>query len=240
MSILPQALTDAVGRISRQLRDGLLPSSCLLCGGDAPVPILCPACTADLPLLPAPRCPHCAEPTTHGERCGRCLADPPHFDATVALYRYDFPMDRLVHALKYGHQLAVAGWCGGRLADALAGRPVDRVLALPLHRDRLRQRGFNQSAEIARSLGRHLGMPVDGTSLHRSRATAPQAELALKERAGNVRCAFECGADLSGQRLLLIDDVMTSGATLREAARVLKLHGAAAVTAAVVARAVKN
>jgi predicted amidophosphoribosyltransferase len=109
-----------------------------------------------------------------------------------------------------------------------------------LHPDRLRERGFNQSAEIARAVSRQTGIPLALASLVRTRPTPPQAALPLKERAGNVRGAFECGADLAGRRVLLVDDVMTSGATLRECARVLKLHGAATITVAVVARALRQ
>ena len=236
MSILPQGLR----RTLQRLGEALLPSSCVLCAADAGTAPLCAACAADLPCLPPQRCPQCAEPTTHGERCGRCLAHPLAFDSAVALYAYEFPLDRLVHALKYGHQLALAGWFGEALAAALAGGTWNRLVPLPLHRHRLRQRGFNQSVEIGRHLGRTLGVPMAATILQRCRETRPQAELPLKERQGNLRGAFACSADLRGQRILLVDDVMTSGATLDEAARVLKIHGAASVTVAVVGRALRH
>lgn len=217
----------------------MLPGSCLLCGSDSHQELLCPACVADLPSLPPGQCPQCAEQTTHGERCGACLQTPPHFDRTVAAFRYDFPVDRIIHALKYGHQLAVAGW----LAQALAARLPEGnalIVALPLHRDRLRERGFNQSWEIAQALGKRLQQPTDGSSLLRTRGTPPQAELPLSERQRNVRGAFECIADLGGREILLVDDVMTTGSTVNEAARVLKLHGASRVTVAVAARALKH
>lgn len=240
MSILTQGPGAALLRLGRRIAHSLLPASCLLCGADSDDAAVCSACTADLSPLSGPGCPQCAEPTTHGERCGRCLATPPAFDATVALYRYEFPADRLVHALKYGHQLAVARWFGQQLATTLTGNACDIVIPLPLHRDRLRERGFNQSAEIGRALAGALGKPQLTGVLHRARATRPQADLALKERAGNVRGAFAATADLAGRRILLVDDVMTSGATLDEAARILKMHGAAAVIAGVVARAVRH
>lgn len=240
MSILPQAVKLALIRLRRLRPAALLPASCVLCGADGAAPVLCPGCAADLPLLPAARCPQCAEPTTHGERCGRCLAVPPHFDATTAIFRYDFPLDRLVHALKYGHQLGIAAWLGDCLAGAATDSPGEVVVPLPLHPARLRSRGFNQSAEIARSLAARLGRPVAYDLLQRRRDTGPQAALPLKERAANVRRAFECSRDAAGASFLLVDDVMTSGATLDEAARTLKLHGARTVGVAVVARALRN
>lgn len=240
VSILSQAAGNTWRRVGQRLREAVLPSSCVLCGADSGSAPVCPACAADLPRLPSWRCPQCAEPTTHGERCGRCLAHPPAFDGTVALYAYDFPLDRLVHALKYGHQLALAGWFGWQLAPALADHRCDRIIPLPLHPRRLRERGFNQSTEIARAMGPLLSLPLDLTTLHRCRETRPQAELPLKERQGNLRSAFACSRDLGGAHILLVDDVMTSGATLDEAARVVKIHGAAAVTVAIVGRALRH
>jgi ComF family protein len=235
MSILPQGL----GRFCRKALEACLPNSCLLCGKDS-LELLCPGCLADLPPLPPGRCPGCAQPTSRGERCGPCLARPFHFDAAVALYSYEFPLDRLIHAFKYGGQLSLAGWFGRQMAALLGSRDFDRVIPMPLHPARLAERGFNQSAELARIIARQLGTHLDAASCRRVRATSPQAELPLADRAGNVRGVFECAADLSGQGVLLIDDVMTSGATLNECARVLKLHGASRVEAAVVARTLRN
>ena len=238
MSILPQA--GELKGLAHRLGNALLPGSCLLCGEESRHQLLCPNCTADLPPLPKHLCPLCADQTTHGERCGACLKDPPHFTRTHALFRYDFPVDRIVHALKYGHQLAVAKWAGQRLAEQISRSEFDGIVPLPLHAGRLRERGFNQSAEIARALENCLKFPVDRSIVVRTRATLPQADLPHKERHRNVRGAFECRADLSGRRLLLLDDVMTTGATVNECARVLKLHGAASVTVAVIARALKH
>ena len=206
----------------------------------APTSLLCPACTADLPKLPTALCPQCSEETTLGERCGACLKDPPAFTRTIALFRYEFPVDRLIQALKYGHQLALAAWLGLRLGERLVAADYDLLLPLPLHPSRLRTRGFNQSLEIARVTSRALGIPMNPAILTRIRATPPQAELPLKERGRNVRGAFECARDLAGKRILLVDDVMTTGSTLREAARILKLHGAGQITVAVAARALRH
>lgn len=238
MSILPQP--DGLKRLGRKILDAVLPGSCLLCGADSQGSLLCISCTDDLPALSHALCPICADQTTRGERCGACLREAPHFARTIALFRYDFPVDRIVHALKYGHQLAVANWSAQRLAERLTTDTYDRIIALPLHAERLRERGFNQSAEIAKAFQFWAKIPVDRGNVLRTRATPPQAELPHKARHKNVRGAFECRADFTGQRLLLIDDVMTTGATANECARVLKLHGAAEVTVAVIARALKH
>ena len=236
MSILPQALQ----RPLRSIAAYLMPGSCLLCASNSATSLLCPACTADLPQLPAALCPQCGEETTLGERCGACLKDPPAFARTIALFRYEFPVDRLIQALKYGHQLALATWLGHRLGDRLVAEDYDLLLPLPLHPSRLRTRGFNQSLEIARVTSKALAIPMNPAILTRIRATPPQAELPLKERGRNVRGAFECAHDLAGKRILLVDDVMTTGSTLREAARILKLHGAGQITVAVAARALRH
>jgi ComF family protein len=237
---MPAILHQTLRRTLQGIADALLPASCLLCAADSAGDLLCPACTADLPLLPAARCPQCADATSLGERCGACLKDPPAFAHTVALFHYEFPVDRLIQALKYGHQLPLAAWLGRRLAELLNAADYDLIIPLPLHPARLQERGFNQSLEIARTLGTVLGIKIDTTLLTRRRATPPQAELPLKERGRNVRGAFECSGDLGGRRVLLVDDVMTTGSTVREAARILQLHGAGEITVAVAARALRH
>jgi ComF family protein len=235
MSILTQA-----GRCQgflAQLRDQLLPAQCLLCSQHSGHELLCTDCAADIARLSGPTCPRCAIPTTHGERCGRCLHQPPFFSTTLAIFPYEFPVDRMIHAFKYGHQLALAGWFGEHLARRLKADDFDLILPMPLHPTRLRERGFNQAMEIARVLEKRLSRPVDRSSLHRTRATETQARLTLKARHDNMRGAFECRTELGGRNILLIDDVLTSGATANECARVLKLHGAGEIHLAVVARA---
>lgn len=237
--ILPHAPSTALRSMLRRVAGAFLPASCLLCGGDGGDPILCPGCLDELAPLSSNCCPRCAEPTTHGEHCGRCLHTPPHFDRGFALYRYEFPLDRLVHALKYGHHLGIAAWFGDCLAAHLPAEASGLVLPLPLHPRRLSERGFNQAGEIARRLARRRLLPWRPDILVRSRDTAAQAALPLKERAANVRGAFECRGELGGQTIILVDDVMTSGATLDEAARVLKIHGATEVWAVTLARAIR-
>jgi len=209
---------------------------CVLCAAESGLDALCSSCRGDLPTL-TECCPRCALPTPGGAICGTCLRTPPHFDATVALWRYEFPCDKLVHALKYRARLALAGCFAG----CLASRPlpeIDLVVPMPLHRRRLRERGFNQALEIARGLARRMDWPLGSRSAVRLRHTAPQTGLPYAERAKNVRGAFECPLDLSGARVGVVDDVMTTGATLNELARVLKRAGASRVENFVIARTV--
>ena len=214
-----------------------LAQDCLLCGAAGTDEMLCPACAADLPRLTEPCCPRCALPNATGELCGRCLKKPPHFDAALAAYRYDFPADKLIQSFKYGHRLALGDYFGRELARLGATLAADLIMPLPLHDERLRQRGFNQALELSRALADARRLPIDASSCRRTRNTPAQAGLAWRERVKNLRHAFACNTDLSGARIILIDDVMTTGASLDEFARTLKLHGAAEVTALVLARA---
>ena len=217
----------------------LLPQDCFLCaapGGDG---LLCPACAASLPRLTAERCPVCALPTPGASICGACLKRAPHFDATQAVFRYEFPVDRLIQSLKYAHRLASTDFFGKALVQIAAASRPDLIVPVPLSAARLAQRGFNQALEIARPLARALGAPLEISGIHRQRDTAPQASLPWKERVKNIRHAFDCTIDLRGKTVLLVDDVMTTGATLDELARTLKAHGAARVEACVLARALR-
>jgi ComF family protein len=197
--------------------------------------VLCPACDADLPRLAAPLCPRCALASPGGALCGRCLAAPPHYDATVAALAYAFPADVLIHALKFRGELALAPLFAEMLLQAIpASEAIDLVLPVPLSAQRLRGRGYNQSAEIARRLARSA--PLELFLCERSRDTAAQTDLPWSERQRNVRGAFRCARRLAGGSVAVVDDVMTTGATLNEIAAVLKAAGAARVVNWVVAR----
>ncbi len=216
---------------------GPLIASCLLCGNDSNTSAICHACAAELPQIPALHCQRCSIPTPYGETCGDCLQREPSFEKTTAAFHYTYPIDRLIQAFKYAHRTALAKWFASQLAPRLTPNAIDLILPMPLHPTRLRERGFNQSGEIARHLSAYLDKPLALTTLLRTKATRPQVELRMKDRTTNIRNAFECQRDLTGAAVLLVDDVMTSGATVREASRVLKIHGAAYIEIAVAARA---
>jgi len=212
----------------------LFGGSCFLCRGAARG-ILCPACDADLPRLAGTLCPRCALPSPGSALCGRCLADAPRYDATVAALAYRFPADTLVHALKFRSQLALAPLMGDLLIEAIRER-IDLVVPVPLSRERLRERGYNQAAEIARHVARERRARLELTIVIRERDTRAQADLPWSDRARNVRGAFRCERSLDGAAIAVVDDVMTTGATLDELAATLKRAGAARVVNWVVAR----
>jgi ComF family protein len=206
--------------------------ACFVCRGAARE-LLCAACRSELPRLAAERCPRCALPTPGGAVCGRCLAEPPAYDATTAVLAYDFPADALVHALKFRGELALAPFLGKLLSSAIQDESIDRVIPVPLSSARLASRGYNQAVEIARHLARGK---LDLDTCVRPRDAAPQSGLPWDERRRNVRGAFGCRRPLAGASVAVVDDVMTTGATLDELARTLKRAGAARVVNWVVAR----
>lgn len=216
----------------------ILPAQpCLLCGGDSHAGLCCAACDAELPRLIATHCPICALPTLAGEICGQCLKQPPPFDHTVAAFSYDFPLDKMVQALKFRERLVLVNYLADAVAQQVHTR-VDSLVALPLHPTRLRERGFNQSLLLARRIGHRLSIPLLADACERVRNTPPQSSLPWKERDKNMRLAFTCKptADVRGKHIAIVDDVMTTGASVGELARALKQAGASEVSAWVVAR----
>lgn len=225
----------------KKLQNWLLPCRCLLCRGETGSSAnLCAGCLAALPTLTT-SCARCAIPLGTPGLCGRCQAQPPSFQHALAALRYQAPIDRLILGLKYQHRLIHARALGELLAEAVANHGPSRadcIMPMPLHPDRLRQRGYNQALEIARPVAQRLGLPIDYHSLLRIRATPAQSGLRLKERARNVRNAFGVCAPVDGARIALVDDVMTSTHTAQSAARSLLKAGAREVSVWVVARAV--
>jgi len=213
----------------------LWPQDCVLCGAAADGATLCAPCVADLPWLPRSRCAVCALPLASGAVCGACIARPPCFDRVEAPFAYRFPVAALIHAFKYGGRLALARTLGEALAQAVS-RDADAIVPMPLARARLAERGFNQALEIARVAAARTGIPLLPRACRRVVDTPPQAALPWKERTRNVRRAFVCDADLAGRRIAVVDDVLTTGATLDELARVLRRAGAVSVAGWVVAR----
>ncbi len=222
------------------LRDWLLPWHCLLCDGTGAQGMdLCTGCAGELPRNDR-CCARCALPLAMpAALCGRCQRHAPPWDAAWVPFRYDWPLDRLEARLKFGGDLAA-----GRVLSALwcaAPRPLDLPQALvvvPLHVGRLRQRGYNQALELAKPLARALGVPLLPRALHRSRATQAQTQLGAVERRRNVRGAFVLDARVQlPAHVAILDDVMTTGATVGECARMLKRAGVARVDVWALARA---
>jgi len=223
---------DRAGRL-------LLPPRCLLCqqpGADNHD--LCTACAAS--LSPYPACRQCALPLPEAApACGRCLRRPPPYTHTLALGLYRFPLDRLLPRFKFHADLAAGRELARRLAAAAqhAERP-QALLPVPLHPQRLRERGYNQALELARPLARALDLPLLRDALQRQRATAAQAQLSAGARRRNVRGAFAVSPNAPlPAHVALVDDVMTTGATLAECSRVLLRAGVQRVDLWVVARA---
>ena len=229
------------------------PPVCLVCGAardDEGVFDICSACASSLSPVGRHACRRCAIPID-GELagagivlCGDCRISPPPFDAAVAALRYGGKTRELIHRYKFAGKARLAGALGPLLCAALnrAGvmEGVDLVIPVPLHRRRLFQRGYNQSWLLAVEVGKAFGVPVAADLLARARHTKPQFALSRADRRKNIKDAFTVplpGGRLEGKAALLVDDIMTTGVTLGEAARTLKKEGATRVVCAVAARA---
>ncbi len=219
----------------------LLKQNCLLCASpQANQTGLCGACLADLPWHPPSSCPQCGL-ASDGNVCGSCIGSPPDFDATSAVFLYSFPIDAMMQRYKYGNMLSLSQTFGQLLSEKI--RPaslnnglIDLVIPMPMHPARIKERGFNQALEIAKILTRNHAEKLDFKSVIRQKLTPPQASLPLKERVKNIKGAFKVNGDFSGKRIAIVDDVMTTGASLNELAKTLKKTGASHVECWVVAR----
>ncbi|MBI4492959.1 MAG: ComF family protein [Chloroflexi bacterium] len=216
----------------------LFPARCLGCGRRDH--LVCPACYASVRYLPAEVCYHCCAPSPGGRLCRRCLGTPSSLASMRAACAFEGVVRKAVHAFKYRGQIALTPFLGDLLGQALARRPAaaNVLVPVPLFADRLRQRGYNQAALLAHQLGARLALPVAEGALARTRATTPQVELSARERRANLRGAFACPDPslVAGRAVLLVDDVTTTGSTLRACADALVAVGAARVMGAVVAK----
>jgi len=232
---LPRRLLHALAALAARA----LPDRCLLCGeAGADGMDLCPACRSALPVL-RHACVHCAVPLPAEGVCGGCLRRPPPLQATRAAFLYAPPLDRLLPRYKFHRDLAGGRLLAQLMAHACAGcdRP-DALVPVPLHRARLRQRGYDQALELARPLSALLQLPLHAGALRRIRATAAQSRLDARTRRRNLHGAFQVDDRRPlPAHVVLVDDVMTTGATLQAAAAALRHAGVERVDAWVCARA---
>lgn len=231
--MLPQ-----VSRLKRIALDLFFPPWCVGCGREGD--FICPVCQKSLvPIIP-PTCPRCGCPQPEGALCPTCKGWSAEIDGIRSPFAFQGVMRQAIHELKYRNLRALAATMAGWLAEYLAVNcvPGDVLVPVPLHPKRLRERGYNQSDLLARAVGKLTGLPVVSDCLARTKHTPPQARSAnVSERQSHVAGAFACrDRRLRGRKILLIDDVATSGATLNAGAAALKAAGAASVWGLAVAK----
>ena len=223
--------------------DLLLPPRCVLCGLPSGAVCICSACKSDLPWT-GPHCRQCGLPldAPRDNTCGCCIQKPPPFSRTLCPLQYLFPADRLVQSFKFNRQLAAGRVLSRLMGEWVVGQNADQpdmLIPVPLHHLRIIKRGFNQAYELGSDLGRILDIPLLSSALRRRRNTRAQSGLDRKQRRNNVRGAFYWHSPGKPARhVALIDDVMTTGTTVTECARVIKKAGAKRVDVWVAARAI--
>jgi ComF family protein len=225
-------VTELVQEIKKGLLDLLFPPRCVGCREMGSV--LCAKCRDEFELIEPPLCPHCGRPRTNGRLCPLCQRDPLRISGVRSVAYFDGTLREAIHSFKYSNLQDLAIPLGELMSDywEKSPLPAEIIVPVPLHPDRLRERGYNQATLLARELGKSIGLPVSENSLVRVRATRPQVDLNAQERKENVSDAFCCSnMELKGKRVLLIDDVCTTGATLEACSIALRQVGALSVWA---------
>lgn len=233
----PNGFRALLGPLLARGIGALLPNRCLLCGvGDIGPALLCPACRGDLRRNHR-ACRVCALPLAgQAPICGHCLRQPPPFDAARIPLLYVPPCDFLIRAFKFEGRLGHGRALTEAVVDAFRGDPPQLLIPVPLHQSRMRARGFNQSHLIAADLGRALDIPLDAGFCRRRRRTWTQTGLTARQRRRNLRDAFEVSGNLGADHVAIVDDVVTTGSTVAELARLLKRHGVSRVEVWALAR----
>ena len=231
--MLPQ-----LARFKGAALDFIFPPYCVGCGKEGA--FICLACRQSLPRIMPPICPKCGRPHPNGILCPDCVRWQAAIDGIRSPFRFEGAMREAIHKLKYQNLRALAVPLAEMLQEYLIASPldIDVLVPVPLHRKRLRERGYNQARLLAKELGKLINIPVVDDVLIRLRHTPPQARTAnIEERTHNIADAFACrGNGLRDRRVLLLDDVATSGTTLDACATVLKASGVASVWGLVMAR----
>lgn len=226
----------------RKMLTLLLPATCVLCGDRAIEPFnLCPGCLGDLPRMHA-ACSRCATPLPYPDICAQCTMSPPVFRYALAAFRYLDPLNTLIQQLKFQKVLIIAPTLGNLLRIRVEQAGVldsECILPVPLHPRRLRQRGFNQSAEIAKIVASGTNIPIRPFWVRRNRDTPSQSGMHnVQARHRNVRGAFSASSRLARyRRVAIVDDVVTTGATAAELARAILARGVESVDLWCIARA---
>jgi len=226
LNVLPQ-----LTRLKGIALDLLFPRWCVGCGKEGD--FICPSCRQSLPRITPPLCPRCGQPQGSAELCPNCADWTAEIDGIRAPFRFEGAIRQAILELKYRNLRALAGLLARLLYDYLSASPLpgEVLVPVPLHRKRLRERGYNQSRLLARELSKLNDLPVVDDCLIRQRHSSPQARTpTVDQRRSNVADAFSCrDLSLKDKQVLLIDDVSTSGATLDACAQALKASGAASV-----------
>tara|TARA_R110001606_G_scaffold361754_5_gene515034 strand:- start:29327 stop:29953 length:627 start_codon:yes stop_codon:yes gene_type:complete len=201
---------------------------------------ICEACLQNLPSL-GDACPRCALPISNAQICGHCLNQPPEQDLSFSLFPYINPIDRLIADLKYHDKLFLSPFFAQLMSDKLRNRPrPDLLIPIPLHPNRLRQRGYNQSFELAKALSIQLAIPSSNDFLIRTIDTQSQAAIPFKARKKNIQHAFEFIQSRVPAHIAIIDDVLTTGHTANAAAKQLRKAGATTIEIWTIARAIRH
>ena len=230
-------LRGLAGLAGRTVMDALYPLECVGCGGSGKV--ICDGCAADLPELVPPFCRTCATPGDFAI-CNVCAENPRQFDGVRAPYVYSGAIRSAILALKYGGIRAAGAPLGDMLCEYLAGNPVpgDLLVPVPMHRRRRRERGYNQAELLARRVAEGCDLAYAPELLLRTRHADPQAGISnAAQRMTNVAGSVTVGSveDVAGTRIVLVDDVATTGSTLETCADALKRAGAESVWGLVLA-----
>lgn len=223
-------LQTKLARISEVSLDLLLPQRCIGCGIEGE--LICSICVEALPRLEPPYCESCGLPLKEGASCQKCSIHPLQINGIRSLFLHEKLARDAAHALKYNNLKSLAKPLAQFMAKYLESNPLpaDVLAAVPMHPKRLRKRGYNQAYLLAKELGKLVQLPVSQGSLVRTVNTSSQVSLSAKERQENVAGAFRCKDHiLADKRVLLVDDVCTTGATLNACAITLKKAGAVSI-----------